>query len=76
MTTLVQITGEAEFNEVFLTDVRIPHDRMLGKEGQGWRVAITTLMNERVAIGGGGSKKKASTKGGAKKAEPAASEEE
>jgi len=55
---LYQITGEAEFNEVFLTDVRIPHSRMLGKEGQGWRVAITTLMNERVAIGGGGSKKK------------------
>jgi alkylation response protein AidB-like acyl-CoA dehydrogenase len=55
---LYQITGEAEFNEVFLTDVRIPHDRMLGKEGQGWQVAITTLMNERVAIGGGGSKKK------------------
>jgi len=55
---LYQITGEAEFNEVFLNDVRIPHDQMLGEEGQGWRVAITTLMNERVAIGGGGSKKK------------------
>ena len=55
---LYQITGEAEFNEVFLTDVRIPHDRMFGKEGQGWRVAITTLMNERVAIGGGGSKRR------------------
>jgi alkylation response protein AidB-like acyl-CoA dehydrogenase len=55
---LYQITGEAEFNEVFMTDVRIPGERMLGKEGQGWRVAITTLMNERVAIGGGGSKKK------------------
>jgi len=55
---LYQITGEAEFNEVFFTDVRIPHERMLGKEGQGWRVAVTTLMNERVAISGGGSKKK------------------
>ena len=55
---LYQITGEAEFNEVFFTDVRIPHENMLGKEGQGWRVAVTTLMNERVAIGGGGSKKK------------------
>jgi alkylation response protein AidB-like acyl-CoA dehydrogenase len=55
---LYQITGEAEFNEVFMTDVRIPHARMLGKEGQGWRVAITTLMNERVAVGGSGSKKK------------------
>ncbi len=50
---LHQITGEAEFNEVFLSDVRIPDDWMLGNEGQGWRVAITTLMNERVAIGGG-----------------------
>ena len=57
---LYQITGEAEFNEVFLNDVRIPHDRILGQEGQGWRVAITTLMNERVAIGGGGAKKKGS----------------
>jgi alkylation response protein AidB-like acyl-CoA dehydrogenase len=55
---LYQITAEAEFNEVFFNDVRIPHSNMLGKEGQGWRVAITTLMNERVAIGGGGSKKK------------------
>ena len=56
---LYQITGEAEFNEVFFNDVRIPHENLLGKEGQGWRVAITTLMNERVAIGGGGSRKKA-----------------
>jgi alkylation response protein AidB-like acyl-CoA dehydrogenase len=55
---LYQITGEAEFNEVFLTDVRIPHHQMLGREGQGWRVAITTLMNERVAIGSGGAKRK------------------
>lgn len=55
---LYQITAEAEFNEVFFNDVRIPHSQMLGKEGQGWRVAITTLMNERVAIGGGGSKRK------------------
>lgn len=56
---LYQITGEAEFNEVFFNDVRIPHANLLGKEGQGWQVAITTLMNERVAIGGGGSRKKA-----------------
>jgi alkylation response protein AidB-like acyl-CoA dehydrogenase len=55
---LYQITGEAEFNEVFFDNARIPHANMLGKEGQGWRVAITTLMNERVAIGGGGAKKK------------------
>jgi alkylation response protein AidB-like acyl-CoA dehydrogenase len=49
---LHQITGEAEFNEVFFTDVKIPADRMMGKEGEGWKVAITTLMNERTAIGG------------------------
>ena len=55
---LYQMTAEAEFNEVFFTDARIPHDHMLGKEGQGWQVAITTLMNERVAIGGAGSKSK------------------
>jgi alkylation response protein AidB-like acyl-CoA dehydrogenase len=49
---LRQITGEAEFNEVFLTDVRIPDAHRLGKVGEGWKVAQTTLMNERVAIGG------------------------
>ena len=49
---LRQITGEAEFNEVFLTDVRIPDSDRLGEIGDGWRVAQTTLMNERVAIGG------------------------
>jgi alkylation response protein AidB-like acyl-CoA dehydrogenase len=54
---LYQITGEAEFNEVFLNDVRIPNEHMLGAEGQGWKVAITTLMNERVMLGGGASKK-------------------
>ena len=50
---LRQITGEAEFNEVFLTDVRIPDANRLGDEGNGWRVATTTLNNERVAIGSG-----------------------
>ena len=49
---LRQITGEAEFNEVFLTDVRIPDAHRLGEVGEGWKVAQTTLMNERVAIGG------------------------
>ncbi|MEV5358251.1 acyl-CoA dehydrogenase family protein [Streptomyces sp. NPDC086081] len=49
---LRQITGEAEFNEVFLTDVRIPDSRRLGAIGDGWKVAQTTLNNERVAIGG------------------------
>src|SRR5262245_38905533 len=50
---LRQITGEAEFNEVFMTDVRIPDDERLGDVGDGWRVSLTTLMNERVSIGGG-----------------------
>ena len=52
MRPLRQLTGEAEFNEVFLTDVRIPDSYRLGEEGQGWKVATATLMNERVAIGG------------------------
>jgi alkylation response protein AidB-like acyl-CoA dehydrogenase len=50
---LFQITGEAEFNEVYFTDVRIPDAERLGDVGEGWRVTLTTLMNERVAIGGG-----------------------
>src|SRR3954453_1201982 len=50
---LYQITGEAEFNEVYFTDVRIPDSERLGGAGDGWRVSLTTLMNERVAIGGG-----------------------
>ncbi|WP_031511144.1 acyl-CoA dehydrogenase family protein [Streptomyces megasporus] len=49
---LRQLTGEAEFNEVFLTDVRIPDAHRLGGVGEGWKVAQTTLNNERVSIGG------------------------
>ena len=49
---LRQITGEAEFNEVYLTDVRVPDAQRIDQVGAGWRVALTTLMNERVAIGG------------------------
>jgi alkylation response protein AidB-like acyl-CoA dehydrogenase len=49
---LRQMTGDAEFNEVYFTDVRIPDRERLGDVGDGWRVAITTLMNERVSIGG------------------------
>jgi len=52
---LVQITGDAEFNEVFMQDVRIPDSMRVGPEGEGWRVAVTTLMNERVALSGAGS---------------------
>ncbi len=50
---LRQLTGEAEFNEVFFSDVRIPDAERLGDVGQGWHVALTTLMNERVSLGGG-----------------------
>ena len=51
---LRQITGEAEFNEVYMTDVRVPDADRIGDVGEGWRVAMTTLMNERTTIGGGG----------------------
>ncbi|MEZ5166124.1 MAG: acyl-CoA dehydrogenase family protein [Acidimicrobiales bacterium] len=51
---LRQITGEVEFNEVYMTDVRVPDDCRIGARGEGWRAALTTLMNERTAIGGGG----------------------
>ena len=49
-----QISGGANFNEVYFNDVRIPDDQRLGAVGQGWQVALTTLMNERLAIGAGG----------------------
>ena len=51
---LKQMNGGAGFNEVFFDDVRVPHEQVLGDVNEGWTVAITTLMNERVAIGSGG----------------------
>ncbi len=48
---LRQMTGDAEFNEIFFTDARVPDDERVGAPGEGWRVAIGTLMNERVALG-------------------------
>jgi alkylation response protein AidB-like acyl-CoA dehydrogenase len=50
---LRQMTGEAEFNEVYITEVRVPDADRIGDVGEGWRVAMTTLSNERSTIGGG-----------------------
>src|SRR5207302_8446492 len=52
---LRQMTGGSTFNEVFFTDVRVPDDHRLADVNQGWTVALTTLMNERAAIGAGGA---------------------
>ena len=52
---LRQINGSSHFNEVYLTDVRVGHDCLVGDEGNGWNVAVAMLMYERVAIGAGGS---------------------
>ncbi len=49
-----QISGDSNFNEVYFTDVRVSDSQRLGAEGQGWQVALTTLMNERASIGAGG----------------------
>ena len=48
---LRQITGESEFNEIFFTDVEVPAANLLGEEGQGWMVAMTTLLHERGTLG-------------------------
>jgi len=50
---LVQITGDANFNEVLFEDVKVPKKNLIGEKNQGWQVAITTLMFERSGIGGG-----------------------
>ena len=52
---LKQITGAANFNEVYFTDVRIPHSNVLGTVDDGWRLSVALLMNERVAIGSSGA---------------------
>src|SRR5688500_1936045 len=48
---LRQITGDPEFNEIFFSDVRVPKENIVGSEGEGWRVAMTTLMHERGTLG-------------------------
>src|ERR671923_235262 len=48
---LRQITGEAEFNEIFLEGAQVPDENVIGGEGNGWNVAITTLMHERAGLG-------------------------
>jgi alkylation response protein AidB-like acyl-CoA dehydrogenase len=52
---LRQMSGQSEFNEVFFDDVEIPDEERLGEVGDGWRVALTTLMSERLSLGGGGT---------------------
>src|SRR5207244_3942915 len=52
---LRQITGDADFNEIFFTDVRIPRTALVGELNRGWNVAVAMLMYERVALGAGGS---------------------
>jgi alkylation response protein AidB-like acyl-CoA dehydrogenase len=55
---LKQMSGTADFNEIFLDDVRVPHSNVIGDVDNGWHVAVTTLMNERKSIGSiGGSRR-------------------
>ena len=61
---LKQITGDAEFNEVFFTDARVPDSMRVSDVGNGWAVATETLMNERVALSGEGSVGGGNTGGG------------
>jgi alkylation response protein AidB-like acyl-CoA dehydrogenase len=48
---LRQLTGEAEFNEIFFTDVEVPRENLVGEIGEGWGVAMTTLLHERATLG-------------------------
>ena len=63
---LRQINGSSHFNEIYLTDVRVSHDCLVGGEGNGWNVAVAMLMYERVAIGAGGSGAMSRSMGSAK----------
>ena len=63
---LRQINGSSHFNEIYLTDVRVGHDCLVGEEGNGWNVAVAMLMYERVAIGAGGSGAMSRSMGSAK----------
>ena len=51
MRPLRQITGEAEFNEIFMEEAEVPDENVIGEVGGGWQVAITTLMFERAGLG-------------------------
>ena len=62
---LRQINGNSHFNEVYLTDVKVGHNCLVGGEGEGWNVAVAMLMYERVAIGAGGTGAMASSRGSA-----------
>ena len=50
-----QMSGASNFNEVYFTDLRVKDSQRVGAVGEGWRVAVVTLMNERLSVGGGGS---------------------
>ena len=63
---LRQINGSSHFNEIYLSDVRVSHDCLVGGEGNGWNVAVAMLMYERVAIGAGGSGAMSRSMGSAK----------
>src|SRR5690606_26051848 len=52
---IIEMTGGHTFNEVFLTDVRIPAENLVGEENKGWSLAKVTLANERVSLSGGGA---------------------